>query len=97
MKASANSITIPPTQKSRVDLFDEMLDAFKGHGHEHYDAMDSIYMGDIMVLTDHYKWLIDMVGTAQSNQAGLDVKDDKASMNKGTYECKLYQHMIHNL
>ena len=50
------------TTQKWVNLFDEMLDAFKGKGH--CVTMDSAYMGDIMAQIGHEEWQINMVGTA---------------------------------
>ena len=73
-----------------VNLYDELLDAFKGAGH--CVTMDSAYMGDIMAQIGRDEWLVNMVGTAQSNRTGADVASDKAAMKVGTYESAMFQH-----
>ena len=45
-----------------------------------------------MAQIGHHEWLINMVGTAQSNRVGADVADKKKSMAIGTYESACYQH-----
>ena len=49
-----------------VNLYDIMVDNFKGEGH--CVTMDSAYTGDIMALIGHHEWKTDMVGTAQENR-----------------------------
>ena len=49
-----------------------MLDPFKEKGR--CVTMDSAYMSDIMAQIEHYKWLMNMVGTTQVNWTGVDAK-----------------------
>eukprot|EP00957_Ditylum_brightwellii_P142023 10820548-Ditylum_brightwellii.AAC.1 len=51
-----------------VNLYDIMLDNFKGEGH--CVMMDSAYMGDIMALIGGHEWKNNMVGTVQENRTG---------------------------
>ena len=73
-----------------VNLYSEMLDAFKGEGHG--CTMDSAYMGDIMAQIGRHVWKFNFIGTAQNNRTGAPAEEDKKSMRKGTYESILYQH-----
>ena len=72
-----------------VNLYDELLDAFKGAGH--CVTMDSAYMGDVMVQIGRDEWLVNMVGTAQSNRTGADVAADKTAMKVGMYDPVMFQ------
>ena len=54
--------------------------------------MDSAYMGDTMAQIGHHEWKVNMVGTAQMNRTGADVKTIKNGMKKGTYESVMFQH-----
>ena len=51
-----------------VNLYDIMLDPFKGAGR--CVAMDSAYMGDIMAQIGRFEWGMNMVGTAQADRSG---------------------------
>ena len=78
------------TMKKWVNLLDIMLDAFKGAGC--HVTMDSSYMGDIMAQIGRSEWLFNMVGTAQANRSGADVKPEIAEMKIGSYESWCFQH-----
>ena len=67
-----------------------MLDAFKNAGH--HVTMDLAYMGNIMAQIRRYKWLINMIGTAQANLTGAVVKEVATKMKIGTYKSVLFQH-----
>ncbi len=71
-----------------------MLNAFKGRGH--CVTMGSTYMGDIIALISHHKWLINMVGTSNENRARAKAKRRKKEMKMGTYEC-VFQHRAESL
>ena len=59
--------------------------------------MDSAYMGDIMAQIGRDEWKINMVGTAQSNWTGANVKDFVDKLKVGTYESHFWQHESLNL
>ncbi len=72
-----------------------LLDDFKGKGH--FVTMDSAYMGDIMAQIGHDEWKLNMVGTSQSIQTGVNVKDVIEKMKLGTYKLCFWQHNTKNL
>ncbi|KAL7527939.1 hypothetical protein ACHAWF_002369 [Thalassiosira exigua] len=74
-----------------VNLYDDMLDEFKGNGH--CLTVDSAYMGDIFAQIAREEWLVNVVGTAQSNRTGADVTEAKNALVRGTYESKMFQHL----
>ena len=78
------------TTQKWVNLMSVLLDDFKGKGH--CVTMDSAYMGDIMAQIGHEEWKMNMVGTAQSNRTGANVKDVIDKMKVGTYESCFWQH-----
>ena len=49
-------------------------------------------MGDIMAQICHFEWLINAVGTAQSNRTGADVAAVKKAMKVGTYASEIWLH-----
>ncbi len=60
--------------------------------------MDSAYMGDIiMAQIGRDEWKINMVGTAQSNWMGANVKDFVDKLKIGTYKSHFWQHESLNL
>ncbi|KAL7529127.1 hypothetical protein ACHAWF_002847 [Thalassiosira exigua] len=73
------------------NLYDDMLDEFKGNGH--CLTVDSTYMGDIFAQIAREGWLVNLVGTAQSNPTGADVTEAKNALVRGTYESKMFQHL----
>ena len=87
-------VNVATTQKW-VNLQSILLDAFKGKGH--CVTMDSAYMGDIMAQIGRDEWKMNMVGTAQSNRTGANVKDIINKMKVGTYESCFWQHNNKNL
>jgi len=78
-----------------VNLMSLLLDDFKGTGH--CVTMDSAYIGDIMAQIGREEWKLNMVGTAQSNRTGANVKDVVDKMKAGTYESCFWQHNTKNL
>ena len=78
------------TTQKWVNLYDIMLDPFKGEGR--FVTMDSAYMGDIMAQIGHHEWGMNMVGTTNDNRTGADTKDKKKGMKKCTYESIMFQH-----
>jgi hypothetical protein len=72
-----------------------LLNDYKGHGH--CVTMDSAYMGDIMAQLGHDEWKINMVGMAQLNRMGANVKDFIDKLKIGTYESHFWQHESLNL
>jgi hypothetical protein len=87
-------VNVATTQKW-VNLQSILLDDFKGKGH--CVTMDSAYMGDIMAQIGREEWMMNMVGTAQSNRTGANVKDVIDKMKVGTYESCFWQHNNKNL
>ena len=79
------------TQKF-VNLFDDLLAAFRHKGH--CVTMDSAYMGDIMAQIMRKIWGINALGTAQANRVGADVSEAKAELTVGTYESRVFQHIL---
>ena len=73
-----------------VNLFDEMLEEFKGTGM--CMTMDSAYMGDIMGQIGREVWRMNFVGTCQRGRVGANVDDDFKQMKVGTYDSVMYQH-----
>jgi len=82
-------VNVAATQKW-VNLMSLLIDDFKGNGHN--VTMDSAYMGDIMAQIGRKEWKMNMVGTAQSNQTGANVKDVIYKMKVGTNESCFWQH-----
>jgi hypothetical protein len=82
------------TTQKWVNLYNIMLHPFKGRGHN--VTMDSAYMGDIMAQIGRYEWMINMVGTTQSNRTGADVKDwlNSPNLKIGSYESVCWQHNL---
>ena len=78
------------TMQKWINLYSIMLEPFKGAGR--MVTIDSEYMGDIMALVGHYKWKINMVGTANENRTGADAKEENNSMKKCTCETNFFQH-----
>ena len=80
------------TVQKFINLLDIMLDEFKGNGH--HVTMDSAYMGDVMALIGRYEWLLNMVGTTQTDRTGADIKAQVAELRKklGSYETICFQH-----
>ena len=78
-----------------INLLDEFLEDFKGRGH--HVTMDSAYMGDLMALSGIKVWLVNMLGTCQSNRVGADIAAAKKAMKRGTYEAIQWQHISENL
>ena len=77
-----------------VTLYSIMLASFMGRGH--CLVMDSAYMGDVMALIGRFVWMINMIGTVQSNRTGGSPKGKEAVENKdiqkGAYNSLFYQH-----
>ena len=73
-----------------VNFVSPLLDNFKGKGH--CVTMDSAYMGDIMAQIGQEEWKMNMVGTAQSNQTGANLKDTIDKMKVGTYKSCFWKH-----
>ena len=77
-----------------VTLYSIMVASFMGKGH--CLVMDSAYMGDVMALIGRFVWLINMIGTVQSNRTGpgdtgkADIKNEE--VKKRTYASLFYQH-----
>ena len=71
-----------------------MLASFMGRGH--CLVMDSAYMGDVMALIGRFVWMINMIGTVQSNRTGGGTLGKEAVKNndiqKGAYNSLFYQH-----
>ena len=63
-------------------------------GNGHCVTMDSAYMGDIMAQIGRYEWLINLVGTIQSDRTGADIKPEVKELKKniGSYESVCWQH-----
>ena len=78
-----------------VNLMSVLLDEYKGHGH--CVMMDSAYIGNIMAQIGRNEWKINMVGTAQSNRMGANVKDIVDKLKIGKYESHFWQHDSLNL
>ncbi|KAL7525224.1 hypothetical protein ACHAWF_001263 [Thalassiosira exigua] len=78
------------TMQKWVNLYDIMLDSFKGKGH--CVTMDSAFMGDTMAQIGRYVWQINMVGTAAHNRTGANTAEEKKNMKVGTYESVMWQH-----
>ena len=56
---------------------------------------DSAYMGELLAMVARTVWLINIVGTSQTNRCGADsslVKAAKQEMKRGSYECKFFCH-----
>ena len=75
-----------------VNLYDIMLDPFKGAGR--CVTMDSAYMGDIMAQIGRFEWGVNMVGTAQANRSGAGemINEKKKDMAINSFETTLIQH-----
>ncbi|KAL7527968.1 hypothetical protein ACHAXR_007787 [Thalassiosira sp. AJA248-18] len=75
-----------------VNLYDEMLEEFKGMG---MCMMDSAYMGDVMVMGQIGRevWEMNFVGTCQADRTGADAKEIRKNMTVGTYESEMFQHI----
>ena len=78
------------TTQKWVNLYDIMMDPFKGKGH--CVTMDYTYMVDIMALIGRHEWLINMVGTENENRTGDGTKEKNKGMKKGNFEYILFQH-----
>ena len=78
------------TLQKWVNLYDVMLENFKGKGH--CVTIDSAYMGDIVALIDRHEWKVNMLGTTQENRTGADTAAEKKAMKKNTYEDVMWQH-----
>ena len=78
------------TVQKWINLLDNALENYKGKGH--CVAMDSAYMGDILAQVNHSEWKINMVGTAQENCTGAEVKEEMNKMKRGTYDLVCFQH-----
>ena len=78
------------TVQKWINLLDNILDKYKGKGH--CVTMDSAYMGDILAQVGHSEWKINMVGTAQANHTGAEVKEELDKMKRGTYKSVCFQH-----
>ena len=85
------------TMQKWVNLYDSMLESFKGRGM--CVTLDSAYMGDTLGQIAREIWLMNMVGTCQSDRSGggYASKQDKRGMKVGTYESIIYQHRVLNL
>ena len=77
-----------------VTLYSIMLASFFGKGH--CLVMDSAYMGDAMALIGRFVWMINMIGTVQSNRTGAGGMGKEAikqkEIQKGKYNSLFYQH-----
>ena len=78
------------TMQKWVNLYDIMLDPFKGVGRN--VTMDSAYMGDIMALIGRHEWLMNMVGTTNENRTGAEAKEERKGMKKCNYKTIFFQH-----
>ena len=83
------------TLQKWVNLYDIMIDNFKGKGH--CVTMDSAYMGDIMALSGRHEWKINMLGTAQENRTDAATAAGKKAVKKNTYETLMWQHDTESL
>jgi hypothetical protein len=80
-----------------VNLYNEMLDYFKGRGT--CMTMDSAYMGDIMGQIGRDVWKMNLLGTCQSNRVGCGptAAAAKSELKIGTYESIMFQHQSKSL
>ena len=78
-----------------VNLYDGMLDAFKGLGM--CCTLDSAYMGDIIAQIARDEWKLNLIGTCQSNRVGADDSEEKKKMIIGSYESVMFQHRFKHL
>ncbi|KAL3765170.1 hypothetical protein ACHAW5_008589 [Stephanodiscus triporus] len=83
--------------KSDEDLQSRHINVVTTQKWGHCVTMDSAYMGDIMAQIGREEWKMNMVGTAQSNRTGANVKDIVDKMKAGTYESCFWQHNTKNL
>ena len=80
------------TTQKWVNLYNIMLDPFKGKGHN--VTMDSAYMGDIMAQIGREEWQVNMNGMAQCNITGAPTGNwnkspDLKICSYGRWECLL--------
>ena len=73
-----------------VNLYDEMLEEFKRLGR--CMPIDSSYMGDIMGQIEREIWLMNFVGTCQSDQTRAEVAEAKKGTTIGNYKSIMFQH-----
>jgi hypothetical protein len=73
-----------------INLMLLILKDYKGQGH--YVTMDVAYMGNIMAQVGQEVWGMNMVGTVQCNQLGVDTTKKTKKMKPGTYNVVMWQH-----
>ena len=52
---------------------------------------------DIMALTVHYKWEMNMVGASQGNKTKADTVEEEKGTKKNTYETGIWQYISESL